>query len=481
MYPRLHKLVWSEGMYLAPQHFQAQARFFENTVHFLADCFWQYNYGFTGLEIDENELRRGTFVLHHLRGVMPATGGTKGEPANGHGLSFDISQKDDLPPARSVADLFPSDGRPLMLFLSIQTWREDRACVPGQNTGAAKTRFTPARVQITDLNTGQDLKAVKLLKPNLRIVTENECDEFDAVMPIARILRDGKGHYVADTGYAPPSLRVVASPRLQFLMDRLLDILSEKSKNLTARRRGGSATEMRGDPREMVEFWLLHSVNAAIPGLQMWKKGRSPHPAQLYRDLARLAGSLCTFVSGSEPAGLPEYDHLALGDCFGALDEHIQRHLEVNLPTNCLTIPLEGFMPSLGTAANSASAQNVDNSLFLSGEVTDPRCFGPAKWVLSVKAAVPESVLVSQTPNLVKVSSRDLIGRLVANALPGVPLTYLPVPPTSVPARPDEAHFSIDKNHPYFDAINHFKNIGIAIPVILTGADARLHIVLDKP
>src|SRR5579871_5967508 len=104
MSPALHKLIWSEGMYLAPHHFQAQARFFEESVHFLAQTFWQFSYGFLGLEIDANELRRGVFHLHHVRGIMP------------DGLVFDRSG-DDKMAARDITDLFPATGEPLLLFL----------------------------------------------------------------------------------------------------------------------------------------------------------------------------------------------------------------------------------------------------------------------------------------------------------------------------------------------------------------------------
>src|SRR5271157_4538253 len=92
---RLNKLVWSEGMYLAPHHFQTQSRFFEDSIQFVSDCFWQFNYGFVALEIDDSQLRNGAFVLRNLSGVMR------------DGLVFHLSEPDMLPPALPIADIFP--------------------------------------------------------------------------------------------------------------------------------------------------------------------------------------------------------------------------------------------------------------------------------------------------------------------------------------------------------------------------------------
>ena len=479
MHPQLHKLVWSEGMYLAPQHFQAQARFFENSVQFLADSFWPCGFGFLGLEIDEAELIHGTFRLHHLRGAMPGRGGGRGqEPPSGRGIAFDLAKKEDLPPSRSIAPLFPADGRPLQLYLALPAHRIGQPRVAGDHE-AGDRPFVRSTTAMADFNTGQDSRPVVTLKPNLRICVSDECGEGDIAMPLARIQRNGQGHFVPDPTWVPPCLRVSTSPRLRHLLDRLLEVLTEKSRELTARRLGGAASGLRGDPNELVEFWLLHSVNAAIPCLRMWKTGRSPHPMQLFRDLSSLGGALCTFVSGSDPTRLPDYDHLALADCFNALDEHIQSHLEVSLPTNCITIPLQPFEPSLDGVPGEA-VLHVKGAMFHGGAVQDPRGFQGARWVLSIRSAAAETRLIQDIPRLMKVSARDLIVRLVAAAMPGVPLIYLPVPPPSVPVSPDEVCFSIDAKHKFFDAITHFSNVGVAVPVVFPDAEVRLHIVMEK-
>jgi type VI secretion system protein ImpJ len=444
---RLYKLIWSEGMYLAPQHFQAQSRFFEDSVRFITDCFSEYHYGFLHLRIDEEALRRGTFQPGDLDGVMP------------DGLVFQATERGEVP-AREIAEHYPNTGRPLMLYLAVPAYREGRQNVAAAENGSSY-RYRKLSVERPDFNTGQDAKKVDLLEPSLRVALEGELRDDDVALPIARILQDGKGEFVLDPTWAPPCLQVSASSRLEARLERLIEILHEKSRSLSARRLNAALSDVRGDPRELAEFWLLHSVNSAIPVLRLRKEGKSPHPAELYRALSQLAGSLCTFAPNSEPVTLPEYDHEALGDCFAALDDHIRRHLELGLPTNCIEIPLERFQ-----------------TLFHGGTVGDPRCFGPSRWVLGIRSTLPETSIIANVPGMVKVSARDWIERVVRQAVPGVPLTYMPSPPAAIRPQLETVYFSLDQNHRLFDPIRNNRNVGIYVPRDLANPELDLHVVL---
>src|ERR1700689_4800405 len=55
----LSRVVWSEGMYLGPQHFQAQSRYFEDSIKFAISSLWFKPYGLLGCGLDEEALRNG--------------------------------------------------------------------------------------------------------------------------------------------------------------------------------------------------------------------------------------------------------------------------------------------------------------------------------------------------------------------------------------------------------------------------------------
>ena len=68
---------------------------------------------------------------------------------------------------------------------------------------------------------------------------------------------------------------------------------------------------------------------------------RDMHPEQLYLELARLAGALCTFTQDAHPREVPAYDHDDLGPCFHKLDEMIRYLLETVVPSNFVSLPLK--------------------------------------------------------------------------------------------------------------------------------------------
>src|SRR6202795_1652712 len=90
----LSRIVWAEGMYLGPHHFQAQNRYFEDSVQFATASLWFQAYGLSGYQLDAEALRNGTLSLIHARGLFP------------DGLIFHMPEFDPVPQPRPVADLF---------------------------------------------------------------------------------------------------------------------------------------------------------------------------------------------------------------------------------------------------------------------------------------------------------------------------------------------------------------------------------------
>ena len=53
---QLSHIVWNEGMHLAQHHFQAQSRFFEDTVQFALTSQFFKPYGIVASELDADAL-----------------------------------------------------------------------------------------------------------------------------------------------------------------------------------------------------------------------------------------------------------------------------------------------------------------------------------------------------------------------------------------------------------------------------------------
>jgi type VI secretion system protein ImpJ len=458
---RLYKVIWSEGMYLAPHHFQAQSRFFEDAIQFTRKCFWKYGYGYTGLEIDASELLEGNFALHHMRGVMP------------DGTAFEISSRDDLP-QRRIEPIFPLVGGSLALMLALPKQREKSRNVNSDSDQAQiKYRFRPAEIEMNDVNTGTDRESIGFLKPNFRIATAAEIGPDDTWLPIAHIVRDGRGKFIADPEFVPPCLQLGVSPLLKGYLSNVLDFLSVTSRTLTARRRASAQrAEVRSDSRALADFWLLHTVNSAIPVLRHWEHGASPHPAEAFRGLAQVAGTLCTFSADGELERLPEYDHMAPAECFAGIVSQIRQLAMPSVSDSCVTLPLQRMLQA-GTPSDDS---------FFAAEVSDPRFFERSRWILAIHAEVPDENLATQTPRLALVSSRKYLNRVVSEGLEGIPLTYLPNPPAACPERFDRKYFSIDTGDQLFELIRRDRSIGLYLPTLILRPEVELHILIgDAP
>jgi type VI secretion system protein ImpJ len=445
------KVVWSEGMYLGPHHFQVQSRYFEDSIRFAATALWFAPYGITAMELDPEALQNDAVVLLQARGIFP------------DGLPFSIPEADARPVPRSITDLFPpaSDAVTVLLGVPLRS-SAGMNCIL-ETPGPAErpnTRYIAEMRVIHDDNTGGDARPIQVARKALRLLLETEPSAGLATLPLARIVRDGAGHFRYDPNFVPPVLQIQASLQLMLLVHRLIEILDEKSNAIGHSRRGVGS---EFSPREIANFWLLHAVNSATASLRHLVSAKRGHPEELYIELSRLAGALCSFKLGSHPRALPLYDHLNLGTCFDALDRHIREHLEIIVPTNCLSIPLR---PA--------------GDCFYEGEIADQRCLGRAQWVLAVRAAMADAELMSKTPQLAKICSPPFVRELVKRALPGLALKHLPVPPPAISPGVEKLYFGISRSGPCWDHMVQTKRVGLYIPEDIPNPEVEIFVVLDK-
>ena len=445
----LSRVVWSEGMYLGPHHFQAQSRYFEDSTRFATSSLWFAPYGVAGCSLDSEALQNGTMSVLHARGIFA------------DGLAFEIPECDPAPPARAIGDLFPPTRDTVTVLLAIPDRKPG-----GQNCSTGDEAFPSARfvstvTSVHDENTGSNERPVNLGRKNLRLLLDTESADGMTTLPIARVMRDGAGHFVFDPSFIPPCVQISASESLMLILRRLIEILGDKSAAMS--RTPGSSAFAEFSSREIASFWFLHAVNSGLAPLKhLWMSKRG-HPEELYLEMCRLAGSLCTFALEAHPRDIPQYHHDRLDETFRELDIYIRRHLETIVPTNCITIPLEFAGNYIYEAA-----------------LADQRCLGRSRWILSVRAAAGEVEIISRTPQLVKFCSSAFVPELVRRALPGLPLTHLPVPPTAVSAKVDRQYFGITKTGPCWDHILNTKRVGVYVPGELPEAQLELQVVLES-
>ncbi len=451
---QLSHVVWNEGMHLAQHHFQAQSRFFEDTVQFALSSLFFKPYGLIACDLDADALQNDTVALVQARGVMP------------DGLPFDIPASDAALAPLAIGDRFSPTSDSQLVLLAIPAYRPDHAnfAANGATHGEPAARYVGVPSVVRDDITGRDERTVTVGRKNFRLLLDTDAADIErsgmVALPIARIKRDGAGHYMLDADYIAPSLHIGASPRLMSMLRRLLEILDAKADSIAQGRRGSSDEFAQ---REVASFWLLHAINASRPALRQQMQARRIHPERLYVELARLAGALCTFSLDAHPRAQQAYDHDQPEACFDALDRDIRSHLNVAAPTGPTAIVL---VPN---------AQGVH-----SGAIRDPRAFRPARWILGVRSSLMPNEVIARVPELAKVCSSKFVLELVRRAFPGLRLDHLPFPPAQVSPRSDTQYFAIERSGPCWDTIVSTQEVGVFVPDAITNAQLELNIVVEE-
>jgi type VI secretion system protein ImpJ len=453
----LSRVVWSEGMHLAQHHFQAQNRYFEEYSSFVFSTLFYSGYGFAGVEFDADALLNGTVVLRHARGVMP------------DGTPFHFPDE-AAPQPLPVRELFSPTQDAHIVLLALPVYRPDQAnCQLDTVDGMRDPRYAAATQVVADETTGQTPRAVSVARKNFRLLLDVHPVADLVTIPAARIRRDGAGRFVYDPDFIPPCTQIGASRRLMELLGRVIEVLEAKAGAMAEeRRRAGNLAEYAS--REVAGFWLTHAVHSALGPLRHFWQTRSGHPEQLFAELARLAGALCTFSLDADPRNLPLYNHDQPETCFAELERHILRQLEVMLPSNCLKVPIQQAEPG-----------------FYDGAITDPRAAVRGRWFLGVRSSAGQSALIKDVPRLVKVCSAEHIVKLVQRAYPGLVLEHVMVPPSEISPRIGMQYFTVQTNppasspgEPCWKFIADTARVGIYVPAAIPDVELDLSIVLES-
>lgn len=451
----LSRVVWTEGMYMSPQHFQAQSRFYEDTVDFVTRSLWSEPWGLLHARLDEDALGNGRIVLLEAAGVFE------------DGLAFETRGKTPAAAPRSAEELLLPTDAAVILHLAVpgthasgQVYSVLDSSKEEHDENSFRFR-TIARV-LRDNTNGIDEREVSLGEGNLSLLTEREVTPEMSTIPLARLMRDGRGGLLYDPEYIAPTLRMSASPALMLLGKRLLEILAEKMGPLSRAMRPRGRFEAGTAPLDVATYWFLHALSTSAPVLRHLCATRHAHPEQFYLELARLAGALSTFATETSLDELPDYDHRSPGHAFRALDAHIRKHLEMIMPTNTITLTFTPAAPYIQEA-----------------DVLDERCLRRARWILGIRANLGEADLIDGVPRLIKVCSARFVPELVRRALPGLTLLHLPVPPSAIRAEADKQYFAIDLSGPCWEHILQSKRVGVYIPGEIAEADFDLTVVVE--
>ena len=445
------RVIWSEGLFLRPHHFQQLERHFESLLDGRLGLAATAQYGFLNLQIDRALLLQGKLHLAAGTGLFPDR------------TPFELASADCLLKPFDV----PEGTRDQVVCLSavlrrqgVKTVALDGVEVPresavgseigsgngrGHRSAPTRTRYSAVDAKVADNIVGFDGEAeLKVGALNLSIGLLEGLDGALTSLPIARVIeRRADGSVLLDENFVPPLLDIAAHPRTRSWLDELHGLIRQRADAL-AGRMGSATTNGVGDT---TDFLLLLMCNRCEPLLAQLRQTTPLHPLQLFHELLKLAGECATFGrEGRRPPELPVYKHLALADCFEPVVEEIRRAMTAVLDQNAVRIPL----------------RDVGNGLFRA-DVPDPRLITAGFFVLAAASQWPAERLRSAIPAQVKIGPTDKLRDLVMLNLPGIKLDALQYPPRQIPFHANFCYFQLEASDPLWAPIEISRSMGLYV------------------
>jgi type VI secretion system protein ImpJ len=378
------------------------------------------------------------------------------------GTPFSIPDRDLAPAGRSLEGRLSPTETKVGLHFGLRVHRAGEIEMAAAGDEAGDRRYSEVRDRLTDSTGGGEAREVRLAEGNFRVLFPDEdLGDYDT-LPLAEAIRRPEGGFAYRADFVPPCLAIAASPALMQSLRRLVEILVAKSSELSDRRRtsGRGAAEFGRD--DTTGFWLLGTVNGAIPLLSHFLRSGEVHPEELYRSLVTLAGTLLT-LSDVSVRELPPYDHALPALSLLELGRRIPDLLEVVLPRNYTRIPL---------TQRDAYVQV--------GRIQDDRVLDPqVSFFLGVYANMPLADVQGSFPEMAKVASPDKVDFLVAHALSGVPLRLTQSLPAALPVQGGYVYFLVDRASEAWEGIAGSRSIAIYAPPEFPGVRLELIAVRD--
>jgi type VI secretion system protein ImpJ len=430
-----NKVIWSEGLFLRPHHFQQQDRYLEHYIEGRSGSLRPGSWGLTEIEIERDLLGIGKLGLRRAAGVFP------------DGTPFTMPDDDPLPAPlelnAQIRDQLVHLGVPLRKPGAKESDRRERV--------DAVVRYQARDVETRDINSDSNLMAsLEVGGLRSRLLLASEPREDYACVPLAHIVECRADRLVVlEDRFIATVLNAQQAPRLATFLKEVQGLLHQRGEALAAR----AVASGRGGAAEIADFLMLQTINRYEPLINHLVSSRLVHPEDLYRLCVEIAGDLSTLTAPSRrPPSLPAYQHEDLRASYEPLMAALRAALSTVLEQSAVPIPLEKKRFNISV-----------------GVVNDKTLFDSAALVIAARADVPAENLRKNLPQQMTVAPVESIAKLVNEHVPGVPLQPLAVAPRQIPYHAGFTYFELDRSSPRYRDLKTSGGVAVHVPESFPG------------
>lgn len=406
------KVVWLEGMFLSPQHFQQQERYIERygqrLFQLLADC----QAGFTSLLIDTEQLKAGKLYIRRASGLF------------GDGTPFDLSS--------NICRNIDSSHAGSIAYLAIPMTRGGLADTAAREQISQSIRYQSYERLVRDsTNNENDPVNLELADLNPCLLLENESLDDYTTLAVARIQEfRSDGELVLDSSFIPRCLDYRVSRYLEEQVQNIQALMQQRA-SLIAAQIGVEGEKKSFQTMQSAYMWL-QALNRYAAELKQLQQQRNITAGDLYRRLTVMAADLATFTTTLAP-DFPLFNEQNIYGSFAPV-------------IACLLLNLR-----------QASSEKVvtlhwDRSLFklrrlLRTQVEDRTLFNDGRFILAVSCSLGTTETRSAFISAAKCCGHNRIAEKVRNALSAVPINALATAPIELKPRTNTVYFEIDTSN----------------------------------
>jgi type VI secretion system protein ImpJ len=445
------KPVWTEGLFVSQHHFQAQDRYHEGLLHESLGGVRRFAWGVSVLEIDERLFQAGQFGLRRLSAVWP----------DGLLVQCGSADGDPLPEARPFEPYLRPEDASLDVFVGVTS--EGTSNVAPAGEPVSLQRFGRVPRSTDDFNTGGAAQELEYASANVRILFGGERRDRVTTIPVAQLIRQSDGRIVVRDTFVPPVLHIGAAPFMMAGLRRVLGAMVARQRELLAGRKQRNVASVEFHYTDARCFWLLHTLNGAIPVLSHLLETERAHPEEVYLSLAKLVGELSTFTSDAEAVATPRFDFGHLGDVFEPLFARALALLTVDSVPAYAEIPL----------------QRRPDGMFI-GRIPEPR-LANHEFFVAVRSSLPEATVRDRVPQLLKVADWKQITDVVKQARLGVHAEIDWNPASVLPLKPGLCFFRLRREGAFWQEIAKTSSIALYLPSDADWKDAALSVYAVDP
>jgi len=415
------KVVWSEGMFLNPQHFQQQERYFERLVDGKCSAYGAYGWGMHEFEIDQQLLNLGKISVIKGSGVFP------------DGTPFNFPDTDEAPPVFEV----PENTHNAIVYICVPVKRPGAVDVIADENTQGLARYYSYEQETRDVaSESGDNISMDVGKLRFRLMLESDDLSGYACIGLIRIAesRDDK-NVLLDDNYIATCLDCKKSIKLSGYLTEVIGLLHHRGEAIAGR----LADTNRGGTAEIADYMMLQLINRLEPMTKHLSNMNGLHPVDLFAESVQMVGELSTFVSKNKRTpDFPNYLHDDLQATFTPVIASLRNSLSMVYEQTAVALKLVDKKYGIRVA-----------------EIADRSLIGSAMFVISARADVPEDALRAHLPAQIKIGPVERIRQLVNAAMPGISMKPLPVAPRQIPFHSGFTYFQLDPQSDFWSELQH--------------------------